>query len=255
MKKIFLFLASVLAFAACDPEQEDISMGSSISEAELMSMITVETDKAASGLNGNVIHCNCSTKAPVTVGWHIDDKDYAGYDVYKKVKLGDHKVVLTALCGDGTTIKKEFTLKADEITDPLTKYYIYDGDDFTVSATGDAGETRFSSTEGKHFPTITDDIYDGMKTLIFEIKKVEAGAGIPNWGMPDGPNSIRVMNGWWSSTYDDGVELSEGLWELPITEQIAKECAKKYKDNGGGKDLNLLVTRGSVTFGKVYYEE
>lgn len=256
MKKIFLFLASVLAFAACDPEQEDISMGSNISESELLSMVTVETDKATSGLNGNVIHCKCSTGAPVAVGWHIDDKDYAGYDVYKKVKLGDHKVVMTAICGDGTRIKKEFTVNAQEITEPLNKYYLYgdpekDQKPFVLGP-GDAGAGRFSDNEGKYLPYISNDVYHGNKTLIFDIIAAEDGPFI--WGGDDAPvekPTMRIMNGWWTTTYADDVPMSVGLWELTLTDKIAKECAK----DGDSKDLDLLMTRGSITIKAVYYEE
>ena len=66
--------------------------------------------------------------------------------------------------------------------------------------------------------------------------------------------TARVMNGWWSSTYYDNIPLTSGMkWEINITEQIAKECAK---GNGGeGRDMNLLITNGNATFTSVYYEE
>ena len=59
------------------------------------------------------------------------------------------------------------------------------------------------------------------------------------------------MNGWWSATYADNVPLKVGLWELPITDAMAKDCAK----GGDSKDLDLLMTRGQVTIKSVYYEE
>lgn len=256
MKKIFLFLASVLAFAACDPEQEDFSMGSNISESELLSYVTVETDKGPSGLNGNVISCKCSTSAPVSLGWQIDDKFFPGHIVSKKVKLGDHKVTLTALCGDGTKIIKEFTVKVDEITDSLTKYYLYGdpakGQKPFVLGSGDAGAGRFSDNEGKYLPYISNDVYHGKKTLIFDIIAAEDGPFI--WGGDDAPvekPTMRIMNGWWATTYADDVPMSVGLWELTLTDEIAKECAK----DGDSKDLDLLMTRGSITIKAVYYEE
>lgn len=63
------------------------------------------------------------------------------------------------------------------------------------------------------------------------------------------------MNGWWSARYDDDqdVEVKSGLWEIQITEKMAKDCAK---GNGGeGKDLDLMLTSGSCTINSVYYEE
>lgn len=249
MKKLFFILAAACALVACDPVKEDITNNSSITAEQLKEMTIVKTDKAASGKNGNVI--TCETHAPVVAGWNIAGKDYPGNYVQKKVKLGEQVVTMTALCGDGTEVKVDFPLNVEEITDPLTKYYIYDGEPFTVTASGDAGETRFSDNEGKHFPFIKGDVYFGLKTLIFEIVDAQVGPGI--WGMADGC-TLRVMNGWWSSTYADDVEITPGLWELPITDVIAAECAPK--DAGGeGRDLNLLVTRGTITFGKVYYEE
>ena len=65
----------------------------------------------------------------------------------------------------------------------------------------------------------------------------------------------RIMNGWWSARYDDDkdVQFTNGLWELPLTEAIAKDCARG--DGGAGKDLDLMITSGSCTINSVYYEE
>ena len=55
MKKIlFLLVAAVCGFAACDPVHEDISNGGHISADELKAKTSVTVDKAASGQNGNV---------------------------------------------------------------------------------------------------------------------------------------------------------------------------------------------------------
>ena len=46
---------------------------------------------------------------------------------------------------------------------------------------------------------------------------------------------------------------ANGLWELQLTEKIAKDCAR---GNGGdGKDLDLMLTSGSCQINAVYYEE
>lgn len=256
MKKIFFLLVAICTFFACDPVQEDISMGSHITVDELMSMVTVNMDKAASGKNGNVILCTCSTSAPVSVGWHIDDKDYAGRNVSKKVKLGDHKVTLTAICGDGTKYVQEFTVNAEEITQPLEKHYFYGDPEKPeqkpfVLASGDAGAGRFSDNEGKYLPYLPNDVYSGKKTLIFDIIEVQPGPFIWGDGVTDVGVTMRVMNGWWSATYKDNEPISVGLWELPLTDEIANDCAR----NAGSKDLDLLMTRGSITIKSVYYEE
>ena len=243
MKKIFLIFAAVCALFACDPTHEDISNGGHISVDELKAKSTVTVDKAASGLNGNVV--TCSTSAAVNAKWSIGGKEFLGNYATKKMKLGDFTVVLTALCADGTELTAEFPVSCQEITDPLQKYYIY-GDvasfpEQTPFQPGawDAAAMRFSSTEGAHLPTIPDDVYFGLKTLIFDVSDVTADF------------DLKVMNGWWSNTYYDHVKWQDGLNELQITETLAKECAK----GGEGRDLDLMLYSGSMTLNSVYYEE
>ena len=243
MKKLFLIFAAVCAYVACDPVQEDISNGGHITLDELKAKTTVTTDKAASGQNGNVI--TCQTLAPVNAKWTIGGKDIIGNYAWKKMKLGDHTVVLTALCADGTELTAEYPISCQEITDPLQKFYIYgdvannpDQVPFQPGA-WDAAAMRFSSTEGAHLPTIPDDVYFGLKTLIFDVSDVSADF------------DLKVMNGWWSNTYYDHVKWVSGLNELQITETLANECAK----GGEGRDLDLMLYSGSMTLNSVYYEE
>jgi hypothetical protein len=245
MKKIFLIFAAVCAFAACDPTHEDISNAGHITVDELKAKSTVTVDKAPSGQNGNVI--TCTTSAPVNAKWEIGGKELLGNYAWKKMKLGEHTITLTALCADGTVLKTDYSVNCQEITDPLQKFWIYGEDPvaqppFTPAA-WDAAEMRFSDNEGKHFPYLSDDVYWGFKTLIFEITDAT----------PDCAG--RIMNGWWSARYDDNkdVQFTNGLWELPLTEAIAKDCARG--NGGSGKDLDLMVTSGSCTIKSVYYEE
>ena len=137
------------------------------------------------------------------------------------------------------------------VTNALEKFWIY-GDVANYPdqvpfqpAAWDAAAMRFSSTEGAHLPTIPDEVYDGLKTLIFDVSDVT----------PD--FDLKVMNGWWSNTYYDHVKWQDGLNELQITETMARECAKKYvnDDPAGGKDLDLMLYSGSMTLKSVYYEE
>ncbi len=245
MKKIFLIFAAVCAFAACDPTHEDISNAGHITVDELRAKSSVTVDKAASGQNGNVI--TCTTSAPVNAKWDIGGKELLGNYAWKKMKLGEHVITLTGLCPDGTVVSTEYTVNCQEITDPLQKFYIY-GEDPAAQppfspAAWDAAEMRFSDNEGKHFPYLSDDVYWGFKTLIFEITDAT-------------PDCVgRIMNGWWSARYDDNkdVQFTNGLWELPLTEAIAKDCARG--NGGAGKDLDLMVTSGSCTIKSVYYEE
>lgn len=103
----------------------------------------------------------------------------------------------------------------------------------------DSSEMRFNSTEGKHFPTLSDEIYFGQKTLIVEVSNASSDC------------KARIMNGWWSSTYAENIPIHSGRWEINITEKMAKECAQ----GGEGKDLTLMITDGSCTINSVYYEE
>jgi hypothetical protein len=242
MKKIFLIFAAVCAFVACDPTQEDVGNAGHITLDELKAKSSVTVDKAASGLNGNVI--TCSTSAPVNAKWSIGGKDYIGNYAWKKMKLGEFVVTLTALCADGTELRADYPVSCQEITNALEKFWIYglEKDPEHVPfqpGAWDAAAMRFSSTEGAHLPTIPDDVYFGLKTLIFDVSDVTADF------------DLKVMNGWWSNTYYDHVKWADGLNELQITETMANECAK----GGEGRDLDLMLYSGTMTLNSVYYEE
>ena len=206
MKKIFLLFVAVCALFACDPTHEKISNDGHITIDELKAKTTVTVDKAAR-------------------------------------KIGTHDVVLTALCADGTVLSTTYQVECQEITDPLVKYYIYGGDPVAEPpfqpGAWQAADMRFSSTEGAHLPTIPDDVYFGLKTLIVDVSDASADC------------NVMVHNGWWSNTYISDWPLVSGQNELQITETIAKECAK----GGDGKDLQLLLKSGSFTLNSVYYEE
>ena len=260
MKKIlFLLVAAICAFIACDPVHEDISNGGHISADELKAMSTVTVDKAPNGKNGNVI--TCQTSAPVNAKWDVGGKEFVGNYAWKKMKVkwdenGDwvatpYTIVLTAICPDGTQLKTEFPVTCDEVTNPLVKYYIFGDPNRSeedkaedpqlpfVPGAWDAAAMRFSSTEGAHLPTIPDEVYFGLKTLIFDVSDVTDNF------------DLKVMNGWWSNTYYDHVKWVSGLNELQITQTMADECAK----GGEGRDLDLMLYSGSMTLNAVYYEE
>lgn len=241
MKKIFLLFVAVCALFACDPTHEKISNDGHITIDELKAKTTVTVDKAASGLNGNVI--SCQTLAPVNAKWTIGGKEFIANYAKKKMKVGTHDVVLTALCADGTVLSTTYQVECQEITDPLVKYYIYGGDPVAEPpfkpGAWQSADMRFSSTEGAHLPTIPDDVYFGLKTLIVDVSDASADC------------NVMVHNGWWSNTYISDWSVVSGLNELQITETMAKECAK----GGDGKDLQLLLKSGSFTLNSVYYEE
>ena len=266
MKKIILFFIAVCAIVSCDPTHEDISNAGSITVDELVKKTTVTVDKSDDGKNGNVI--SCSTSAPVNAKWTIGGKDFVGNSAWKKMKVNkdesgnyvdtEYTVVLTALCPDGTELTANFPVTCQVITNELQKIYLYGdpekGQEPAVLKLDDTGNPvgsygRFSDDEGNYFPTLSDDIYFGLKTLIIDIADVQPGEGC--WGMGYGPALWRIMSGWWDGPYYDGEAPAVGLYELQITDQIAKDCAK----GATAHDLDLMVTRGTVTIKSVYYEE
>ena len=210
------------------------------------------------GLNGNVI--TCYTSAPVNAKWSFAGKEMIGNFASKKMTVktdgngdcvaADYTIKLTALCPDGTELVVDYPVQCKRISNPLVKYYIYGDPNRTdeekaedpqlpfVPGAWDAAAMRFSSTEGAHLPTIPDEVYFGLKTLIFDISDAE---GV----------DMKVMNGWWSNTYYDHVNWVNGLNELQITQTMADECAK----GGEGRDLDLMLYGGKMTLNKVYYEE
>lgn len=245
MKKIFLFFAAVFLLFACDPITEEIKNGGSITADELKAMSSVTVDLADNGQNGNVI--TCTTAAAVNAKWNIGGKEFVGNYATKKMKLGEHNVTLTGLCADGTIVTAEFPVTCAVITNPLERYYIYgapgSGQEPFQPGAWDAAAMRFSDNEGKYLPYLSDEVYWGFKTLIFDLSDVSDDC------------SGRIMNGWWSARYDGDkdVHWTNGLWELPLTEAIAKDCARG--NGGSGKDLDIMVTSGSMTVNAIYYEE
>ena len=272
MKKIlFLFAAAICTFAACDPVHEDISNGGHITVDDLKAKTSVTVDKDDNGKWGNVI--TCTTSAPVNAKWDIGGKEFVGNSAMKKMKVNKdeagnyedtkYTVTLTALCPDGTELKTDFSVTCQVITNELQKIYIYGDPEnaeqvpVTLGLT-DPAAGRFSDSEGKYFPYLSDDVYYGLKTLLIDITDVQEGEN-PDWGMPWGPAMMRVMTGWWSPQFMDDFEPKVGLLELPITQEMAEWCAHSNKPDADGnqrnRDLTLMMTRGSVTIKSIYYEE
>jgi hypothetical protein len=215
--------------------------------------------KVAPGLEGefgNVI--TCQTSAPVNAKWDFAGKEKIGNFASNKMKVnwnesGDYiptkyTIRLTALCADGTMLVTDFPVECDKISNPLVKYYIYGDPNRDPSEEPQppfqpgywsGGDMRFSSTEGAHFPTISDEVYYGLKTLIVDASEAEGSV-------------IQARNGWWSSTYYEAITFHDGANEIQITQQMADECAK----GGEGRDLLLILTGGpQPTINSVYYEE
>ena len=168
------------------------------------------------------------------------------------MRLGDYTIILTGLCADGTEVTAEYPITCQVETDPIKKKYFYGEDpvaqpEFWLEANGDGAPGRFSDNEGKYFPYLDDDTYFGHKTLVFEVTETEEGKFI--WG-DDYGLTCRLMTGWWSPTFADNVVPTSPYWEVDITEDMAKACAK----GGEAKDLDILMTRGKIKIKACYYE-
>lgn len=247
MKKIFLLFAAVGLLFACDPTHEKIDNGGHITLQELLDKTTVKTDIAPDGKHGNVIMCE--TLAPVNAIWEIGGKKFVSTSAKKKMKVGEHAVKLTALCADGTVLETEFIgILCEEITDPLQKFYIY-GENPDVEPpliipnpdNPDWQDMRFDGS-GIHLPELSDDIYWGFKTLIFDIKDASDDV------------NVHFMSGWWDQFAVDDAHWTTGQNEFTLTEEIAKICASS-SSGGIGHQLNPWCTSGHFTLNAVYYEE
>ena len=207
---------------------------------------------------------NVITKSQVAAaqqkGWKVYalDSNASQWVEYDGDASGDATDTSPNTWTDSNGLTWSFTVSGTEATDikpaMFDKTYIY-GDPNNPSQgpvtlePGDAAAGRFSSSEGKFFPTISDEVYSGLKTLIFEITEVTEGSSVWGGDVSYVGTTMRVMDGWWTN-YADNVPMSVGLWELPITEAMAYNCAQ----SGLGFDLILLMTRGSVTIKSVYYQ-
>jgi len=175
------------------------------------------------------------TKVPGTVEEGYGIKGTKGETLTKKLRFRFMNCNQTEAVTERT-----FTIYIDR----LQRYYIYGENPnweppFQPGA-WDAAAMRFSSNEGRYLPYIPDDVYFGLKTLIFDVSDVSDDV------------DLRIMNGWWSNVYYDHVKWVSGTNEVQITEEMARECAR---GSGEGKDLDLMLYSGSMTLNAVYYEE
>ncbi len=202
---------------------------------------------------GNVV--TCQTSAPVNAKWDIGGKEFLGNFASKKMKVEwdenynylttAYLVKLTALCPDGTLLTAEYPIKCEKVSNPLEKVYIYGEDPGKeppfVPENWNSNNMRFSDGEGAHFPFLSDDVYWGFKTLIIDVAN------------PSDDLTVKVMSGWWDNVNVDDQHWKNGLNEFPLTEDIAKVCAKG--NGGNAHDLTFMVTSGTCTVNAVYYEE
>lgn len=149
------------------------------------------------------------------------------------------------ISSDGTVFAEcEVKVEAQpEVTPQFYKVWVY-GENPQVEApfspsAFDYHAMCFSNQSGDHFRTLTDEEYYGLKTLIVDVSNATNDC------------SMRVMNGWWSATYADDIPVVNGQMKIQITKEMADDCAM----GGGGRNLTLMLKKGSCTINSVYYEE
>ena len=175
---------------------------------------------------------------------YLGNKKYASGD--QQIKVGDDVIIAGHVHSYGNDVQTsdgKAYLRSLNGHSMTARFWIYGENPVSEPpfkpGTWDPIAMRFSSTDGAYLPTISDEVYYGLKTLIFDVSDVTDNF------------DLKVMNGWWSNTYYDHVKWVNGLNELKITETMAKECAK----GGEGRDLDLMLYSGSMTLNAVYYEE
>jgi uncharacterized protein YjdB len=231
---------------------------SSLTSIVIPNSVTSIGDYAFEGCSG-LISVTVEAKTPIDVSENVFSNRtnatlyvpvgckaaYEAADYWKEFKEIRELGPVYATWTDSNGMEWSFTVcgtEAKDIKPACQKVYIYGADPVQEPpfqpGSWDAAAMRFSSTEGAHLPTIPDDVYFGLKTLIFDVSDVS----------PD--FDLKVMNGWWSNTYYDHVVWEDGLNELQITETMANECA----EGGDGRDLDLMLYSGTVTINAVYYE-
>ena len=120
---------------------------------------------------------------------------------------------------------------------PQSQKVVFWEGEFTAES-WDSAPLCFSNTLGKYFPTLPNEVFSGLKTLVVDVKYASEGC------------TGRVMNSWWTTIFEDNIPLTSGMkWEIKITSQMVQDST----EYNGVKVLNLLLTNGTATFTSVYY--
>ena len=123
-----------------------------------------------------------------------------------------------------------------------TKEYIYSGDPVYVSAY-DSTTARFGGGEGR-MPEIPCEVWCNKYKIYVELGEVAEGT------------TMRVMNGWWSATYDMISVSSNQTVEIEVTDAMIQDCAQNTCEctaTSSGYRLCLTPTSGNFTINSVYY--
>ncbi|MCR5131528.1 MAG: hypothetical protein K6C10_08740 [Prevotella sp.] len=235
MKKLIYSLAVLFALmlAACDPVEE-------FTENTAGNFTGDQIDATLVQENGdNLVQVTVHTPgtAQISNGKQTIKANYA--DLILR-EMGLNTVYITMLNAKGEIVEKQYPVTVTQMTYelPVLETVVWQGEQ---SCNGwDGASLRFSDSEGK-LPTLSDETYDWMvgKKMCLDIKEVNG----------DG-TTIRVTNGWWSTTYVEDTEVHAGdKFTFEFTQQMCDDCKK----GAGGRDL-LFVSNNGLTITKFYYE-
>jgi len=235
MKKILLSLAVVFSFAltACDPVENFTKNTATNFTGDQIDATLVQEN----GDNLVKVTVHTAGTAQISNGKQTIKANYA--DLILR-EMGANTVYIRMINASGEIVEKQYPVTVTQMTHelPVLETVVWQGEQ---SCNGwDGASLRFSDSEGK-LPTLSDDTYDWMvgKKMCLDIKEVNG----------DG-TTIRVTNGWWSTTYVEDTPVQAGdKFTFEFTQQMCDDCKK----GNGGKDL-LFVSNNGLTITKFYYE-
>lgn len=234
MRKIFLSMAAALAlvFTACDPVED-------FTENTATIITNPEDVDVTWTQDGNKISVtvHSGTTAQISNGKQTLKTNSA--DIIMR-EVGANTLYITLFNADGSTTVKEIPVQVPELNYelPILETVVWQGEQSCGSWDGDG--CRFSDSEGKGLPTLSDETYDWMvgKKMSLDISAV-AGDG----------TTIRVTNGHWSKAYVEDTPIEPGKFQFEFTQEMADQCKK----GGEGRDL-LFVSNNGYTITKFYFE-
>ena len=235
MKKIMLSLAAVLAFTftACEPVEDFTkNTASDYSEEQINATLT---QNGGDNLVEVTVHSHAT--AQISNGKQHFKANYAKVVMRE---MGENFIYIKLFNANGSITERQYPFEVTNMKYelPVLETIIWQGEQ--SCAGWDGAGLRFSDTEGKGLPTLSDDTYDWMvgKKLSLDISAVNG----------DG-TTIRVTNGHWSKEYVSDTPVTPGKFQFEFTQEMCDQCKK----GGEGKDL-LFVSNNGITITKFYFE-